>query len=140
MTSWLQPYAKWASLLYRTTGEHRVDAILRWLKKSSGWLSGLQTILPQPPGHRKYTKWMLAKTASLEIWLFCWGPNVRSSPHEYLAGEVWSKVISGILYERTGDTMRKLCTGDVGYHANYPYQIITLRPAYSIHICTPDAL
>ena len=141
MTSWIRPVLKWLSSLYTRTAEgQRKYVIERWLAKSTGWLSGLQTILPGAPPYATYHKYLLAKTPILELWLLAWGHNVTVDTKDHPIQGCWMRVIQGTLYEEKGSQLRRLCSGNTGYQVGSEiHRIHSIEPSYSIHIYAPNA-
>jgi len=137
MTAWISPFANWASLLYRNnSGEKRIEVIEDWLRRSRGWLTGLQTILPSHPGQHKHERHLLWKTPELEIWLIAWGEKA-STPLLKHAGEgCWSRVIQGTLFKETCAGFSRLKQGDTTYNEGslISYRLHTLDKAYSLQI------
>ena len=145
MTDWINPVAKWVSFLYRmNTIDTRVQVIESWMKKSTGWISGLQTVLPPRPPKHTYHKYMLAKTEILELWLIAWGEGAQTSIHNHSEKESWLRVIQGELYEEEpgGFVMNRIPAGGTGYQEGDAgvHRIFTVGPAYSIHISAPITL
>ena len=133
MTDWIQPLANWASFLYRISNEEkRADVIQSWLQKSTGWLTGLQTIFPPSAAKHTHENYLLAKTGDLEIWLIAWGEHVQTPFYTHAS---WMRVIHGELYEEDWKSRRisYLPTGIACYQGR-PSRIHTVEPAYSVHI------
>lgn len=143
MTAWISPFANWASLLYRNnSGQKRIEVIEDWLRRSRGWLPGLQTILPDHPRPTKHERYLLGKTPELEIWLIAWGEKASTPFLEHAGEGCWSRVIQGTLFKETCAGFSRLSQGDTTYieGSRISYRLHTLDKAYSLQIVAAESM